>query len=414
MKIYLDNCASTRVLPEAAKAAWLAMTETYANPSALHEAGQSAERLVKQARHQIAFSLGTKPGNIVFTGSGTEADNLALFSAFHSGPGSSGNKKGRLLVSSIEHRAIYAAAEVLAADGVEVVRIPVFGADTDFPGMVDTAAFRSLLTDDTALVSVLHVSNEIGTIQPIEEMSRIITLYNTEHGTQIKFHVDAVQSYGKLAIDVENGDFRRVDLVSMSAHKLHGPKGVGALYALAPGKLHPMIFGGGQEGGVRSGTENVPGIVGFGVSARVASSDVIGHGKQANNYRRRLLEGIGAEIPDVFINSPADASVTGKAGNSSPYVLSMGFPGTRGEVLVHELEKSGIYLSTGAACSSLVKDKDNKKDREALMAIGTPDEIREGTLRFGISWMNEADEISYVVDKLKKAVERFRQVGVRR
>ena len=410
MNIYLDNSASTRVSSEAVKAVYTAMTETYANPSSLHLAGQDAERLVKQARGQISFSLGTRPGNIVFTSGGTEAANLALFSAFYSGePDRGGTKRGALLVSSVEHPAVLKTADALAARGVRLVSIPVHGTDTEWPGMVDVSAFRSLLEDDVALVSVMHVNNEIGTIEPIDELSRIVELYNSEHGTQIKFHTDAVQSYGKLAIDVESGEFRHVDFLSMSAHKLHGPKGVGALYAAEPAKLHPMIFGGGREEGVRSGTENVPGIAGFGVCARAAATDLIGHAKQANTCRRRLLEGIVAEIPDARINSPADASVTGKAGCSSPYILNVSFPGARGEVLVHELEKNGIFVSTGAACASL--GKDGPKTSGTLAAIGLPKDYAEGALRFSFSWLNKQEEIDYVIERLKTAVARFRRVG---
>ena len=405
MKIYLDNCASTQVSQEAAKAIYFAMTDTYANPSALHTAGQEAERLVKQARQQISFSLGGKPANIIFTSGGTESNNLALFTV----------KKGALLISAVEHPSIYAAADALSEKGVRVERIPVFGAKSDFPGMVDVSEFRKLLSADVSLVSVQHVNNEIGTIQPIAEIRRIINLYNTEHGTRIKLHVDAAQSYGKVAIDTENGDFKSVDLISVSAHKIHGPKGVGALYAESPGKLHPMIFGGGQEQGIRSGTENVPGIAGFGVSARAAASDIVGHAKQANACRRRLLEGITDGIPNARINSPADASVTGKPGCSSPYILSAAFPGTRGEVLLHELEKSGIMVSTGAACSSIGKDERKagvgKKTGDTLTAIGADDETAEGTLRFGFSWENTTEEIDFVLDRLKLAVERFRRVG---
>ena len=399
MKIYLDNCASTRVSPEAAKAIYLAMTETYANPSALHVAGQEAERLVKQARHQLAFTLGVKPANIVFTSGGTEANNLALL----------GVRKGRVLISAVEHPSVYAAADVLAARGVKVDMIPVFDAKSDFPGMVDVSELRALLGDDVALVSVQHINNEIGTIQPVDEISRIISLYNTEKNTQIKFHVDAAQSYGKLAIDAETGDFRRVDMMSISAHKIHGPKGIGALYAVSPAKLHPMLFGGGQEQGVRSGTENVPGIVGLGASARIASADIIGHAKQANACRRRLLEGIQSKIPHIHINSPVDASVTGKPGCSSPYILSAAFLGTRGEVLLHELEKSGILVSTGAACNTIGSEE--KNERGTLAAIGVRGEAAEGTLRFGFSWNNTTDEMDFVLDRLEKAVDRFRRTG---
>ena len=399
MKIYLDNCASTKVSPETAKAIYFAMTETYANPSALHTAGQEAERLVKQARQQIAFTLGVKTSSVIFTSGGTEANNLALSTV----------KKGKLLISGVEHPSVYAAADALASNGVDVKSIPVLGIKSDYPGMVDVSELRTLLDDDVSLISVQHVNNEIGTIQPIEEISRIINLYNAEHGTGIRFHVDAVQSYGKIVIDAENGDFKNVDMISISAHKIHGPKGIGALYAASPAKLHPIIFGGGQEQGIRSGTENVPGIVGLGSSSRFASSDYVSHAKQANTCRRRLLEGILDGISNVQINSPTDASITGKPGCSSPYILNVSFPSTRGEVLLHELEKSGIFVSTGAACSSL--EKGDKKGRDTLAAIGVTGEAAEGALRFGFSWENTNEEIDFVIDRLKKAVERFRRVG---
>ena len=405
MKIYLDNSASTRVSPEAAKAAYLAMTENYANPSALHVAGQEAERLTKQARHQLAFALGAKPSSIVFTSGGTESVNLALFSAFYSGE----PDKAALLVSAVEHPAVLSAAGALKDRGVRVAEVAVHGTDTEWPGMADVSELRAMLKDDVNLVSIMHVNNETGTINPIDELSRIVSLYNAEKGANIRFHVDAVQSFGKLAIDVVNGDFKDIDYISVSSHKLHGPKGAGALYAAAPAKLHPMIFGGGQEGGVRSGTENVPAIAGFGAAARAASQDIVGHAKQANACRRRLLEGIREEIKDILVNSPEDATVTGKPGCCSPYILNISFLGTRGEVLLHELEKSGIFVSTGAACASL--GKDGPKASDTLAAIGLKKEYAEGALRFSFSWINKPDEMDFVVSRLKEAVARYRRVG---
>jgi len=404
VKIYLDNSASTRVSPEAAKAVYTAMTEAYANPSAMHTAGQEAERLVKQARQQISFTLSAKPSNIIFTSGGTESVNLALFSVFdHMRQG------GAILISAVEHPAVLEAARALEARGVRVDLVPVHGADTEWPGMVDTTEFRSRLTKDIRLISIMHVGNETGIIQPIGELSRIVGMYNSDNAAKIIFHSDAVQSYGKLAIDVSNGDFQDIDLVSISAHKIHGPKGAGALYAAAPEKLHPIIFGGGQEGGARSGTENVPAIYGFGVCARAANQDIVGHAKQANTCRRKLLDGIMAEIKDIRVNSPMDASVTGKAGCSSPYILNISFLGTRGEVLLHELEKSGIFVSTGAACASL--GKDGPKASDTLAAIGLPKEAQEGALRFSFSWDSKPEEMDFVVDRLKNAVARFRSVG---
>ncbi|MDR1797945.1 MAG: cysteine desulfurase [Clostridiales Family XIII bacterium] len=416
MKIYLDNCATTRVCDEAAKAVWLAMTEQFANPSSLHTAGQEAELIMKHARRQIAFALNAKPESIIFTGSGTESDNLAVFSAFFTKPGSIGGPAGAfrqraLMVSAVEHPAVLRTAARLNEDGVRVETVPVMLKGSEFPGMVDPRQVRQMLDDKVQMVSMQHVNNEIGTIQPIDEIGRVCRQFEADSTMKIRYHVDCVQSFGKLPVDVLHGEFREVDFISVSAHKIHGPKGVGALYAAYPEKVHPMLFGGGQEGGKRSGTENVPGIAGFAVATKMMISDYLGHAKIANSCRRKLLEGIKAEIRDVLINSPEDASVTGKPGLCSPYILNVSFLGTRGEVVLHELEKSGIFVSTGAACSSLAKGGAEGKPTGTLAAIGLNQKEAEGALRFGFSIYNTSKEMEFVVDRLKKAVARFRQTG---
>jgi cysteine desulfurase len=303
-------------------------------------------------------------------------------------------------------------AAELTEKGVRVLTIPVKSKDTEEPGLVDLKAFRELLTKEVGLVSVMHVNNEIGTIQPIDELTRLVTALNEERGQSILFHSDVVQSFGKLSIDVENGEFKRVDLLSLSAHKIHGPKGIGALYARNPAKLHSVLYGGAQEGGLRAGTENVPGIAGFGVAARLATADIIAQAKQANACRRRLVDGIVAEIPDIKFVGPQDASVTGKPGCSSPFILNVSFLGTRGEVVLHELEKSGIFVSTASACASI--GKETGKVRGTYAAIGLTEEEAEGAIRFGISTMNKPEEMDFVVDRLKSAVARFRSVGTTR
>ncbi|MCL2493448.1 MAG: cysteine desulfurase [Clostridiales bacterium] len=415
MAIYLDNPASTKVCPEAAKAAYLTMTEFFANPSSPHTAGQEAERIVKQARAQIARSLGVGPQSIVFTSGGTESDNLALLSAFFTAPGSLGGpggafKKKALLVSTVEHAAVRSAAAYLAERGVRVKPVAVLPADSAAPGMLDPRSLRDELEADTGLVSVMHVNNEIGTIQPIEEIAGIVKEAATRYSTSIPIHSDAVQSYGKLPIDAGNGEFRDIDFIALSAHKIHGPKGVGALYASAPGKLHPMLFGGGQENGLRSGTENVPGIAGFAAAAKLMTAEIVGNAKAANTCRRHLLEGLLAEVPEVVINSPADASVTGKPGLCSPYILNVSFPGARGEVLVHELERKGIYISTGAACSSQRKEEEAKKDG-VLAAIGCPPEVIASAVRFGFSCYDDPKDMDIVVQRVKEAALHLRSVG---
>ena len=408
MKIYLDNCATTRVGAEAAKSVWQAMTESYANPSALHTAGQDAEHVVKQARQQIAFTIGAKASNIIFVSGGTEANNIALFSCFRG----AFSKNRHLFVSAVEHASVIKPATELAEREVRVRTIPAKPKDSETPGVIDLKAFNEMISTDVGLVSVMHVNNEIGTIQPIDEMTRLVSSINKGRSAPILFHSDIVQSFGKFAIDVENGEFRNVDILSMSAHKIHGPKGIGALYARNPAKLHPILFGGGQEGGLRSGTENVPGIAGFGTAARIASSDVLMHAKHANVCRRRLLDGIMAEIPDIKIISPVDSSVTGKAGCCSPYILNVSFLGTRGEVILHELEKSGIFVSTASACSST--SKETSKVRGTYAAIGLSEDEAEGAIRFGISIINTPDEMDFVVERLKVAVEKFRSMKISR
>ena len=415
MAIYLDNAASTKVCPEAAKAAYLTMTEFFANPSSPHTAGQEAERIVKQARGQIARTLGVGSQSIIFTSGGTESDNLALLSAFFAAPGKLGGpggafKKKALLVSAVEHPAVLSPAAYLEERGVRVKTVAVLTRDSAMPGMLDPRSLRAELDEDTGLVSVMHVNNEIGTIQPIEEIAGIVREAAAKFHATIPIHSDAAQSYGKLPLDAEVGEFRDVDFITLSAHKLHGPKGVGALYAAAPEKLHPMVFGGGQENGLRSGTENVPGIAGFAAAAKLMAAELVGNAKAANSCRRRLLEGLLEEVPETVVNSPADASVTGKPGLCSPYILNVSFPGARGEVLVHELERNGIYVSTGSACASMRKEEEATKDG-VLAAIGCPPEIIKSAIRFGFSCYDDPKDMDVVVQRVKEAVARLRSVG---
>ncbi|MDR2156551.1 MAG: cysteine desulfurase [Clostridiales Family XIII bacterium] len=413
MRVYLDNSATTRTSEEVAAAVCDSLTEYYGNPASVHEMGRDAERNLKQARHRVAFVLGTMPRNIIFTGSGTEADNLALH-AVSGNPAAIPGKK--ILISAVEHPAIREPAARLEALGAEVVRIPVLktgdggaqgGNENLSPGLIDMDFLGNALNDKTALVSVMHVNNETGVIQPIGEICKLRAL--GAGGERMLLHSDAAQSFCKLPINTETGDLSRVDMITLSAHKIHGPKGVGALYAAKPQKLVPLIRGGGQEFGARSGTQNMPGIVGFGMAAHMESADILLRAKQAAVLRQRLLDGIMGHIGDVTINSPMEASPTGRPGFCSPYILSVGFLGTRGEVLVHDLERQGIFVSTGAACSSLKKD--GRGGNPVLAAFGFSREAIEGTLRFSFSRYNTAEEIDYVLECLKPTVERFRKVG---
>ena len=399
MRVYVDNSGTTRVHKDVAIAVYRGLTENFGNPSALHGLGQAAERAVKQARRQLAFLIAANQKNIIFTGSGTESDNLAMLSAFKNPARLEGKK---LIISAVEHPAVMACAEWLASRGVRVVRLPV-----DEKGIVDPADLVRVIDEKTAMISIMHVNNEVGAIQPIDEIGRIKNEYNKSRSADILLHSDAVQSYAKLPIDTESGEFRYVDLMSFSAHKIHGPKGMGGLYAAKPERVEPMIRGGGQEAGIRSGTENVAGILGFGVAARQEGSDPLRHGKQAGTCRQRLMDGIRHLFGDVRFNGPREHSPQGKAGYASPYILSVSFPGVRGEVLVHALEEKGIYTSTGAACSS--RRREQGKGSAVLKAMGLPREYAEGTIRFSFSRYNTLREIDYVLEHLKPAVDRVRR-----
>jgi cysteine desulfurase len=277
-----------------------------------------------------------------------------------------------------------------------------------------------------ALISVMHVNNELGTIQPVAEIARAKRGIADRSGADIRLHTDAIQSYGKLAIDVTSyagtGGFGGVDLLSCSAHKTRGPKGVGALYAGRPGKVVPIMLGGGQERGMRSGTENVPGIAGFG--AAVSEGGTKGDGSSVPDgtdetspfvpdsvaaLRERLLRGILGSITDVRVNSPERASTGGEAGLCSPYILNVSFLGTRGEVILHDLEQRGVFVSTGSACSNIGKSA--KRMNPVLVATGMTAAEAEGAVRFSLSPDNKEEEIDYALENIRDAVKRFRRIG---
>jgi cysteine desulfurase len=419
MIVYLDNASTTKPSEAAIAASLDAFTVNYGNPSSAHAMGQDAERIVKKARLAVAASMGARPEQIVFTGGGTEANNLAVHTAFGAGDRA---RSGVIFTSPVEHPSVKAPiarlAELasLATLAANVVVLPADGR-----GFVESAALERAMDDvfrrdgqggaKRAFVSVMHVNNEIGTIQPVAEMARAKARFAEKTGAEIVFHTDAVQSYLKLPIDVTRADgdggFGGVDLLSCCAHKLHGPKGVGALYALRPEKVAPDMLGGGQERGLRSGTENVPGIAGFG--AAVADGAAVGLAERVASLRARLLRHIEDAIPDVRVNSPAEASVTGEPGLCSPYILNVSFLGTRGEVILHDLEQSGVYVSTGSACSNIGKGA--KRMNHVLAAAGLTQAEAEGAIRFSFSRYNTEEEIDYAAEHVATAVKRFRKLG---
>ena len=387
--VYLDNSATTRQYDQVTDVMAEAMRETYGNPSSLHMLGVEAEKKVRSSRKILASAIGASEEEFFFTSGGTESDNTVLF-----GVAEARKRTGKkIITTAVEHPAILEPAKRLEAMGFKVDYI---GVDRTCHLNMDQLA--SAIDDETILISVMGVNNEAGTILPIGEIAALKDQYNRQHKTDILLHSDAVQAFGKVPVDLK-GAYKGVDFLSVSGHKIHGPKGIGGLYIRKGIHLPPFLSGGGQERHMRSGTENTPGIVGFGKAAEMGMADFAGRTEAMKKARTRLLEGLLAEIPDIRINSPQDET-------ASPSVLNVSFLGTRGEVLLHTLEQEGIFVSTGSACSS------NKKGRShVLTAMGLSDKEIEGAIRFSFSEENTLEEMDYTVEKVKAAVTRFRRLG---
>lgn len=392
MFIYLDNSATTKQYDAVTDKMIEYMRDDFGNPSSLHRLGITAEKAIKSARKNVAEIMGVHDDEIIFTSGGTEADNTALLGAM-----SARKRRGnKIITTAVEHPAILETANRLEKLGFSVEFIGV-----DEKGLVDTQALERALTEDTILVSVMGVNNEVGTIEPIKEIVHLKDEYNKANGTDILFHTDAVQAFGKLPL-LSSG----VDLISASAHKIHGPKGIGALYIKKGIIVEPYLIGGGQEKKMRSGTENVPAIVGFGLASKIAKDNFENRIKNISKVRNHLLAGIKAEIKDIKINSMETDSLTWQSGMCCPSMLNVSFLGTRGEVLLHTLEQQGVYVSTGSACSS------NKKGQShVLKAMGLKDKEIEGAIRFSFSEFNTIEEMEYVLEKFKMAVAKFRKLG---
>ena len=383
MEIYLDNSATTKPYQEVVDKMVLALTTQYGNPSSIYKKGIEVEREIKEIRRNIARSLGAKETEIYFTSGGTECNNTIIRSVAKL------NKKikNHIISTVIEHPSVLNTLKDLEADGFEVTYLPV-GKD----GKISLEDLKNAIKKETILVSVMHVNNEIGTIQPIEEIGK----YLKSLDEKVYFHVDGVQSYAKIKFRPSRYN---IDFMSVSGHKLHGPKGIGFMYVKENNRIKPLLTGGGQEIGIRSGTENVPGIYGIGEAVRILNQDLEGTIDKIRGLRDLLKEEILANIDNVKINSPEDGVC---------HVLNVSFRGVRGEVLLHYLEQKEIYVSTGSACSS------KKKGSHVLNAIGlTPDEI-EGAIRFSLSDLNTKEEIIKTVEVLKESVSDLRMIIGRR
>lgn len=357
----------------------VAMTEQFGNPSSVHSFGRAAKKALEEAREQVAQLIGAEPREIVFTSGGTEADNLAII-----GTAMANQKKGKhIITSSIEHHALLDSCKWLEKNGFEVTYLPV----TD-KGLVRVEDLVAALRDDTILISIMHVNNEVGTIQPIEEIGKIAR----ERG--IIFHTDAVQSVGKIPVDVNE---LQVDLLSLSAHKIYGPKGVGALYIRKGTRVEPRNFGGGQERKRRPGTENLPGIVGFGKAAELARINLPEEQKLIL-LRDKLIDGLLERIPDIQLNGDREKRI--------PTNVNVSIRFLEGEALLLSMDLKGIAASSGSACTSGSLDPSH-----VLLAMGICHEIAHGSLRMTLGRDNTEEDIDYVLEELPPIVERLRSMS---
>lgn len=379
-RIYFDHSATTPVDSEVAALMMEYMTEKFGNPSSIHSFGREVKKAVDEARQQVASLLNADPSEIFFTSGGTEADNLAL-----KGVAFANRKKGNHIITTcIEHHAILHTCEYLEKNGFKVTYLPV-----DENAMVRIEDLKRAITEDTILISVMFANNEVGTIQPIKEIGQIA------HEKGIYFHTDAVQAAGNYPIDVKEYN---IDLLTLSAHKFHGPKGIGALYVRRGVRINAVQHGGGQERSLRAGTENVPGIVGLGKAAEIAKRDMPKKLTHITALRDKLIKGIMEKIPDIKLNGHPTQRMPGSVNFSFLYV--------EGESLLLNLDLKGIAASSGSACTSGSLDPSH-----VLLAMGLTHEVAHGSLRITLGRANTEDDIEYCLTVLPEIVERLRSMS---
>lgn len=377
--IYLDNGATTMMDKGVVEAITPYFTEKYGNASSIHSMGIEARQAIDEARHIIAESIGAKDDEIIFTSGGTESNNFTI-----KGIAFANKDKGKhIITTKIEHDCVLNSCKFLEKDGFKVTYLSV-----DREGFVNPAELEKAIRDDTILVSIIHGNNEIGTIQDLKALSDVCKKHN------IYFHTDACQSYTKIELDVKK---QNLDLVTLNAHKIHGPKGVGALYIRKGTNIHPLIHGGGHEFGFRSGTENVPGIVGFAKAVKLAMNDK--HVKHMIKLRDKLIEGIMGNVSDVTLNgSKGDDRLCNN--------VNFGFKYVEGESIGALLDAKGISSSTGSACSSHTLEPSH-----VLLAIGLKPEEAHGSLRLTLSRFTTEEEIDVALDELPKIIEKLRRIS---
>jgi cysteine desulfurase len=377
--IYVDNNATTQVAPEVMEEIRPYFDEFYGNPSSMHSFGGQVGRKLIQARADVAALIGAAPEEIIFTGCGTESDSTAIWAAIRSYP-----DKKHIITSRVEHPAIKNLFEYLSKNGYRVTFVPV-----DRQGRLDLDYLYKNLSDDTAIVSIMWANNESGVIFPLEEISRAVK----EHG--VVFHTDAVQAVGKIPIDLKNID---VDMLSLSGHKFHGPKGIGALYVRKGTKFFPFLIGGHQEGGRRGGTENVASIIGLGKASQLAADHLEKDITRVKELRDKLENGLLKRVPKALIN--------GDRKNRLPNTTSIAFEYVEGESILLMMDEFGICASSGSACTS-----GSLEPSHVLRAMGVPFTAAHGSIRFSLSIYNTEEEMDFIIEKLPPIIERLREMS---
>ena len=380
MEAYFDNSATTKVLDSVKDIVVKTMTEDYGNPAAKHRKGMEAEQYIRDARKIIADTMKVQEKEILFTSGGSESNNMALFGAARAN-----QRAGKHIIStSIEHPSVYNPLGMLEELGFEVTILPV-----DHDGHISLKELEEAIRPDTILVSTMYVNNEVGAVEPVEEISKIIKAKNPS----TLYHVDAIQAYGKYVIRPKK---QGIDLLSVSSHKIHGPKGVGFLYIRNGVKIKPLIYGGGQQAGMRSGTENVPGVAGFGAAAKEMYTNHAEKVQKLIELKDYMTDRLG-EIEGTVINSK-------KGEASAPQIVSVSFEGVRSEVLLHALEDKGVYVSSGSACSS-----NHPGISGTLKGIGVAQKLLDSTIRMSFGMFNTKEEVDYTIDVLKELVPVLRR-----
>jgi len=379
-RIYMDNAATTPVNPEVLTFMLPYFTQVYGNASSIHQTGREAAKAIAEARRQVAAAIGAKPEEVYFTAGGSESDNWAI-----KGTAFARRAKGNhIITSSIEHHAVLHTCEWLQKQGFEITYLPV-----DSEGFVSPADVEKAITDKTILITIMAANNEIGTVEPIAEIGKIAKAHN------IPFHTDAVQAIGAIPVNVSDW---QVDMLSLSGHKFHGPKGVGALYIRKGTRLDTFLQGGAQERGLRAGTENLAGIVGLGKAIALAVENLDEKSAKLSSLRDRLMDGILNSIPDVRVNGPRTNRLPGNANVSVRYI--------EGESLLLRLDLAGIAASSGSACTSGSLDPSH-----VLLAIGLPHEIAHGSLRLSLGQDNTREDVDEVLNVLPGIVENLRAMS---